>query len=138
MDPSRRLSGDLSAAGDWRRDLEPPTIDRQTRASRALLSDLLDIAATVQARRPVSPHAFTLLAERALAIDSSDDLWQDVARRLNAARALSESGRDSSAELARAIGPVVTRTSGVSMMRTQPGTRRRSPLVSAWAEERRP
>ena len=61
-----------------------------------------------------------------------------VARRLNVARALSESGGDSSVELVRAIGPVVRRTSGVSMMRTQPGTRPRNPLVSAWAEERRP
>ena len=77
VDPSRRLSGELSAAGNWRRDLESPTTDRQTRESRALLSDLLDIAARVQARRPVSPQTFTLLAERALAIDSSDDVWQE-------------------------------------------------------------
>ncbi len=138
IDSSRRLSGDLSAARDWRRDLEPSADDRRTRQARALLADLLEVAATSRGGQAVAHGMFTELAERALAIDPNDAVWQDVARRLDAARALSRTGGDVHAELARAIRETVIRTNRSARMADQAATRRQGPLVSAWAGERRP
>ena len=48
VDPSRRLSGELSKASDWRRELIPPAPDAAVEAARALLARLLDLAPSVK------------------------------------------------------------------------------------------
>ena len=134
VDPSRRLTGELSGAGDWRRELEPPTTDRETREARNLLSRMLDVASAVRAGRPADPAVFTSLAEQALAIDPGAAVWQDVARRLEAVRA-SSSAEDTTANLSQAIGPVIARTRRVARTPPHPGTRSPAGLLGAWAKE---
>jgi hypothetical protein len=134
VDPSRRLTGELSGAGDWRRALEPPTTDRETREARNLLSRMLDAASAVRAGRPADPAVFTSLAEQALAIDPGAAVWQDVARRLEAMRA-SASAEDTMANLSEAIGPVIARTRRVARTPPHPGTRSPAGLLGAWAKE---
>jgi len=134
VDPSRRLTGELSGAGDWRRELEPPATDRETREARSLLSRMLDVASAVRAGRPADPAVFTSLAEQALAIDPGAAVWQDVARRLEAVRA-SASAEDTTAQLSEAIGPVIARTRRVARTPPHPGTRSPAGLPGAWAKE---
>ena len=137
VDPSRRLTGELSAAGDWRRDLGPQNVNRETREARMLLSEMLTVASAVRAGRPADPRAFARLAEHALAIDPAAAAWQDVARRLDSARALALSGRDATPELSSAIGVVIARTRPDARMAQHPGTRSPGPLLGAWAKELR-
>jgi len=134
VDPSRRLTGELSGAGDWRRDLEPPTTDRETGEARNLLSRMLDVASAVRAGRTLDPAVFTSLAEQALAIDPGAAAWQDVARRLEAVRH-SAPARDTTSHLSEAIGPVIARTRRVARRPPHPGTRSAAGLLGAWAKE---
>lgn len=131
VDPSRRLTGDLSAASDWRREVDAPAIDRDTRAARDLLWQLLTIAAAARAGR-ADPATFSGLAEQALAIDPADALWQDVARRLQQVPA---GGEISAARLSDAIAPVVVRVRRGARMPAQPGTDAPTRLLGAWAGE---
>ena len=55
IDPARRLTGELSAAADWRREPEPATLDRETREARALLSKMLELASTLRAGTRIDP-----------------------------------------------------------------------------------
>ena len=134
VDPSRRLTGELSGAGDWRRDLEPPTMDRETREARNLLERLLDVASAVRAGRTLDPAAFTSLAEQALAIDPGAAVWQDVARRLETVR-VSASAQDTTANLSEAIEPVIARSRRVARTPPHPGARSPAGLLGAWAKE---
>ena len=70
IDPARRLTGELSAAADWRRELEPATLDRETREARALLSKMLELAAT-RSRRHADRSRRVHGARRAGARDRS-------------------------------------------------------------------
>jgi hypothetical protein len=133
VDPARRLTGELSGAVDWRRDLDTPTIDRETQAAQSLLTRLLDAASRLRAGQPVAPSTFTILAEQALAIDSADATWQDVARRLQEAATLS--GRDVSARLADAIPPVIGRARRGARSAAHPATAAPSSLYGTWAME---
>ena len=133
VDPARRLTGELTGAVDWRRDLDTPTLDRETQAAQSLLTRLLDTAAGLRAGRQVGASTFTALAEQALAIDSADATWQDVARRLQEAATLS--GDDVSARLAAAIAPVIARARRDARPAAQPATAAPSRLYGAWAME---
>jgi hypothetical protein len=133
VDPSRRLTGELSQAGDWRRDLDPPTVDRETLAARTLLVGLLDTASAIGAGRKIDAAVFTSLAEQALAIDAADPVWQDVARRLqHAATAPTD---PSSVPLGDAIAPVIARARRGARMPAHSATQAPSPLRGAWALE---
>lgn len=136
LDPSRRLTGELSAAHDWRREVLPPPVDRQTAEARALLSALFDVAAMANAGQALDPNRLTGLAEQALAIDPADAVWQQVAKRIAAARDLIAGGRPP-AGLADAIAPVVDRARRGSRPPPGPGTRAPGSLLSAWAEASR-
>ena len=87
VDPSRRLTGNLAAASGWSRD-------RGTAApvggnpARSVLGELLDLSNAVATGSLRDPAALDRLAERALAVDPSSSIWQDVSRRLLRARAV--------------------------------------------------
>jgi hypothetical protein len=136
VDPSRRLSGELPEAGDWRRDPGPSSSDRETQESRTLLLRMLQTAASLRAGRTIDPSVFVSLAEQALAIEPGAAVWQDVARRL---QALAD-GRDStpqhrSAQLSEAIGPALARARRAGRMPVHRGTRTLTGLEGAWATE---
>ena len=63
IDPSRRLSGELSPVHDWRRDLQPPSDDPVADAARSAMATLLTVS-----RNPATAPRLTLLAEQVLAI----------------------------------------------------------------------
>ena len=94
IDPSRRLTGDLKEAADWRRLLAPPTDDPKVRDARLLLSRLLDLT-SVSGRPPVTAAGpVGRLAEEALAIDPSSADWQSISASLTRLRDTLASQRD--------------------------------------------
>jgi hypothetical protein len=85
LDPSRRLTGNLDDAADWRRtslEAEPGAGEHV----RRLLDDLVAISARAASGSALDTGRTRQLAEAALAIDPASPLWQDVARRLLDAR----------------------------------------------------
>jgi hypothetical protein len=131
VDPSRRLTGELSDAGDWRRDPNPPALDRDTREARLLLARMLDIAPAVQDGRTIDRSVFTSLAEQALAIDPGAAVWQDVAHRLQQIQAGVR--QSTSSQFSEAIGPVIARARRGARMPSQPATQSPAGLHGAWA-----
>jgi hypothetical protein len=136
VDPSRRLTGELSDARDWRRDPNPPSLDRDTREARLLLARILDTASAVQDGRAIDRSVFTSLAEQALAIDPGAAIWQDVARRLHQVQAGAR--QSTSSQLSEAIGPVIARARRGARMPSQPATQSPAGLKGAWAREFQP
>ena len=137
IDPSRRLTGELSAAGDWRREVPPATLDRETREARALLTRMLEVASTLRSGTRVGRGAFTALAEQALAIDPGAAPWPGVARHLVLAGDAAAGGRPATTELSEAIAPVVALAQRGARPAVQPGTRAPGALLRAWADEAR-
>jgi hypothetical protein len=136
IDPSRRLTGELSGAGDWRREIDPAPSDRELREARILLSRLLEIASEGNAGRRVEPSRFTAAAEEALAIGPGLETWQRVSARLQALARVQGATRESiSEQLSEAATPVVTRTQRGGRMPPQPGTRAPAGLEGTWARE---
>jgi hypothetical protein len=86
IDPSRRLSGELSGASDWPRDVEAASLDGETREARALLAQLVEVAGAIADGRALDLTALAALPERALAIGPAADDWQQTSRRLAALR----------------------------------------------------
>lgn len=81
IDPSRRLSGELSPVRDWRRDLQPPSDDPVADAARSAMATLLTVS-----RNPATAPRLTLLAEQVLAIVPGAADLQVSSRRLLEAR----------------------------------------------------
>ena len=137
IDPARRLTGELSAAADWRRELQPATLDRPTREARALLSKMLELASALRAGTRIDPGAFSALAEQALAIDPGAAPWPEVARRLVLAGEAAAAGRPATTDLSEAMAPVVALAQRGARLGVQPGTRAPDALLRAWAKEAR-
>jgi hypothetical protein len=135
-DPSRRLTGDVASASDWRREVSPAAPDATRHAAGALLLRLLDIAPSVRAGTR-DAAALTALAEEALAVDPTRDEWQVVSKRLIDLRDRHGSNTERSAafnEIVTAVCAVIDHAS----MAVRPEDRKRNrALRSAWAEERR-
>jgi hypothetical protein len=140
IDPSRRLTGELKAAGDWRRDLSPATPDRATREARALLSRALGVAGALHAGRDVAPAAVAVLAEQALAVGPGSSDWQGISARLMRLRdalAAKQPTGDIVRRLNEAIGPLVAMAQKDARQPEEAGTAPAGSLLSAWAEEKR-
>ena len=84
LDPSRRLTGDLADAGDWRRTV-PDAEERDGMRVRALLDRVLAALGSTRTAGFVSDRDRQALSEAALAIDPAAQSWQSLARRLLAA-----------------------------------------------------
>jgi hypothetical protein len=85
LDPSRRLTGDLEEAANWRR-VSPDPGAREGEAARQLLARLLDAAGRATRAGGLDAAQAQELAEAALAIDPSSAAWQDISRQLADAR----------------------------------------------------
>ncbi len=134
VDPSRRLTGEISTASDWRRELLPPVPEASVIAARGLLARLLELAPSLKAES-TSPLLLTTLAEKALAIDPASADWQAVSKGLLQLR---ESG---GGELGRSatLNQVVARVAAIAdraSLTMRPLDRNPS-LKSAWAEAAR-
>jgi hypothetical protein len=133
VDPSRRLTGNLSEASSWRRELfAAPEAGSATRA-RVLLARLVELSPQIQ-RREVPAAALTAFAEEAISIDAASADWQGISRtltRLRDARDESAAGRKALVDQAAgAIASMLRKTSA-------PATRRETAtdrLRSAWRD----
>jgi hypothetical protein len=140
VDPSRRMTGDLSEAADWRRSLVAAPPDRDTTEARLVLSRLLELAEASGAERRMDPGALGALAERALSVAPGSPDWQAVAAgvtRLRDAVASGRAGRevrDRLDELVRLLSALGGRGALVPQV---PATSRAGALSSAWAESER-
>jgi hypothetical protein len=127
LDPSRRLTGDLEGAGDWRRAVgEPPA--RAGEAARRLANDLLAMSVTLRDGGRPDPKRLATLAESALAIDPASPFWNDIAQDLLGV------------EAAASLGPIVARVSREASRGLVPPTplaQPASPLERAFMTERR-
>ena len=134
VDPSRRLTGEISTASDWRRELFPPAPDAAVEAARGLLTRLLELAPSVRSGS-IAPSVLTALAEEALAVDPAAEDWQAASKGLLQLR----DARGTEAERLTVLNQVVARVTAVAeraSLATRPPERNRA-LKSAWAEEHR-
>jgi hypothetical protein len=81
LDPSRRLTGELADASDWRRTV-PDQEERDGLRVRALLDRVLETLSSSRATGSVPDRDRQAMAEAALAIDPAAEPWQLLARRL--------------------------------------------------------
>ena len=77
IDPARRLSGTLTTAASWRRDLEGAPA-----REGAVARDLLERVASIKGDTSLDPRTVEQLAERALAVDASSPTWRNISARL--------------------------------------------------------
>ncbi len=135
IDPTRRLTGELSAASDWQR--EPLPVEREALEVRVLLAHLIDATAAIRAGRPAGAAALTGLAEQALAIDPGAPDWQQIATRIGTARDLAVAGRSAkeiATSLERAIAPLVSYAQKRARRAQVRGTGTPGSLLSAWTD----
>jgi hypothetical protein len=81
IDPARRMTGDLTKVGSWRRELAPATPDAQAAAARSLLARILGSSAEMRSGA-IDATRLTGLAEEALAAGPAVSEWQAISRRL--------------------------------------------------------
>lgn len=81
LDPSRRLTGRLDDAGDWRRTLDAVP-EREGEAARRLLNDLLALSSGLRDGSRPDPRHLARVAESAISIDPTSPVWSEVARAL--------------------------------------------------------
>jgi Domain of unknown function (DUF4175) len=89
IDPSRRLTGELSGTADWDRSLTPIPADHSTQVARDLLARLLNMG----------PADFNVMAEEALTVDPSSENWRTISKSLLALRDASKRTRGERDEL---------------------------------------
>lgn len=116
IDPSRRLTGELSSAARWLRSIAPPGDDAPPARARALIARIRTLRS--------SPPEIARLAEEALAVDPSSPEWQEISRAL--------SRQDVDGALALLHGQALK-----DALPQSDALARRSRLWSAWAEARR-
>jgi hypothetical protein len=135
VDPSRRLSGNLTEAAAWRRELFPPSADDAADRARAVLARLIELSPRIL-NRELPPAAMTAIAEEAIAIDPASSEWQAVAKGLIDMR----DGRDGApADRAKRLDRTVGTIAGVVRKHASAATRQESaadPLRSAWQDAR--
>jgi len=137
IDPSRRLTGDLKEASDWRRLLAPATDDPKTRDARLLLSRVLDLTPANGPPPASAAPAVGRLAEEALAIDPSSADWQKISASLTRLRDTLVSANDPDA-VRRAVRDTVNPLLAMVRKGAVRGTEEDpsgDALRSAWAAE---
>ena len=133
VDPSRRMTGELTAAGDWRRELFPDPVENE---ARRLLARILELSPNIQSGSVASAE-LTALAEQAIALDPAASIWQGVSRELLALR---DSQEQTNADRARRLNGL-TATIAAETMRgmatLRPGEASDGGLRNIWQGERR-
>ena len=131
VDPSRRLTGEISTASDWRREQLPPVPEASLIAARTLLVRLLELAPSLKSRS-TSSLSLTTLAEQALAIDPASADWQAVSKGLLQLREAGGTELERSATLNQVVARVAAIADRASL--TLRPLDRNPSLRSAWAE----
>ncbi len=121
IDPSRRLTGELSSAARWLRAKAPPEDDAPAARARALIARIRSLQSS--GGGATAPE-IARLAEEALAVDPSSPEWQEISRAL--------SRQDVDGALALLHGQA-----GKDALPQSDALARRSRLWNAWAESRR-
>jgi hypothetical protein len=140
IDPSRRLTGTLSAAAGWRREATRPDRDDAGRAVGDLLADLLALAADLDRQRPIDGTRVGTLAEQALAVDPASAVWQEVSRNLIEVRAAvvaRRPGGEVLQALDAALKPVIDSARAGARGPMGEATAPAGALRTAWASEGR-
>jgi len=79
VDPARRLSGDLSEASSWRRELFAAAEDGPAARARVLFARLIELSPQIH-RGELPKAALTAFAEEAISIDAASPDWQRISR----------------------------------------------------------
>jgi hypothetical protein len=141
VDPSRRLTGELSAASAWQRELLPPAPDTRTQTARELLARLIDLSQSLQRGRGDAAarsarSGLTAMAEQALAVDPSSEEWRAISRALLRLRdGPSGDGSNVPSSLNLAVSLLATESRRTSLP-VRPLDRENAALRSAWSEQR--
>lgn len=138
IDPSRRLSGELKGASDWRRDVAAAAADPARQAARTLLTEAMEIADALHNDAGVPPARITALAEQALRIEPGSAEWQSVAAALVVLADVVRAARPAAevaARLGEAIAPIVAAAQKDARLPAQAGSAPPGALRSAWAGE---
>jgi hypothetical protein len=136
VDASRRLTGELSAAADWRRELFADAGNPGSAEARTLLARVLALSHDIRAGS-AAPAALTALAEQAVAIDPSSQAWQDVSRDL---LALGDRRDTSPADRTKRLNTVTFAIAAETMRQAttlHSAERADEGLRSAWQQEKR-
>jgi hypothetical protein len=138
VDPSRRLTGELSEASAWKRELLPPAPDTRTETARELLARLIDLSQSLQRAQgnAAGRSTLTAMAEQALAVDPSSEEWRAISQALLRLRdGPSGDGSTVPASLNRALSLLATESRRTSLP-VRPLNRENAALRSAWSEQR--
>jgi hypothetical protein len=128
IDPSRRLTGELSGAANWDRSVTPPSPDHATQVARDLLARLLSAGST----------PLNAMAEEALAVDPSSENWRTISQSLIALRDASNRPRAERDELMNRTVALLTAEAQRSSVPIRPPINGESrALQRAWAEGHR-
>jgi hypothetical protein len=136
VDPSRRLTGDLASASDWRRELFPATPEANVERAQVLLARVLEMAPAIRAGS-VPAAALTAFAEEALASNPESPEWQTISRSFLAIR---DEAMGDQAQRSSSLNAIVTTLGSVIQRRAltaRPLESSSSSLRAAWGEERR-
>jgi hypothetical protein len=126
IDPSRRLTGELSGTNDWDRALTPTPPDRPTQVARDLLARLLN----------TGPAALTAMAEEALAVDPSSENWRTISKSLLGLRDASNRTQAERHELMNRTVALLTAEAQRSSVPIRPLDDDSRALQRAWTEGR--
>lgn len=134
IDPSRRLSGSLSGAGDWRRDDQRLIADDKAARLDLFVRAASDVAKRLAAGEAAQRAWFATLAERGLVIEAGVLEWQAMAMKLTALADASDTrpGKALLAALNEAVKPAVDASQARARARVAPSST--SPLRRAWAQ----
>jgi hypothetical protein len=133
VDPSRRLTGNLSEAASWRRELFAASEAGTTARARVLLARLIELSPQMQ-RAGLPAAALTAFAEEALSIDAASRDWQEISKTLSELRdgrgATAADRERSIQQAAGSIAAIIRRSSPAATPRDTPA----DALRSAWRD----
>jgi hypothetical protein len=135
VDPSRRLSGNISEAAGWRRELFPASDDGADVQARRLLARVIEVSPQI-VDQTLPQAAMTAIAEEAISINAASTEWQAIAKTfLDLRDAQQISAGDRKASLDRAAGAIA----GILRRQANVVTPRESAadaLRSAWQDSK--
>jgi hypothetical protein len=140
VDPSRRLTGEMSEASDWKRELLLPPPDPRAVAARRVLERLIALSPAIQSTTVDTSvrSALTALAEEALAVDPSAEDWQAISKSLVQLRDGADASADQRAKRLTSVMSLVTAMVQRNALGATPRYRGNRVLRGAWAGEGRP
>jgi len=133
VDPSRRLTGNLSEAASWRRELFAASEAGTTVRARVLLARLIGLSPQMQ-RGELPAAALTAFAEEALSIDAASPGWQEISKTLTE---LGDGRGATAADRERSIRQAAGSIAAIIRNSATAATPRESPadaLRSAWRD----